>query len=171
MEVKFKNIKLVIMDVDGVLTDGRIVYDDKGRELKFFDVTDGFGVTLMHRAGFKLALLSAKASPMLKRRAKDMHIDKVYLDAINKLEIFPKILKDFKVKPQEVCFIGDDLIDLPIIKRVGFAVAVKDAQDDVRKKAHYITKKAGGRGAVREAAEMLLKKSGKWAQVTRKYFL
>ena len=165
-----KNIKLVILDVDGVLTDGRIVYDDAGRELKFFDVTDGFGVTLLHRAGFKLALLSAKASPMLKRRAKDMHIDKVYLDAINKLEIFPKILKDFKVKPQEICFIGDDLIDLPIIKRVGFGVAVKDACAEVKNRARYITKKQGGRGAVREVAEILLKGSGKWTLVTQKYF-
>jgi 3-deoxy-D-manno-octulosonate 8-phosphate phosphatase (KDO 8-P phosphatase) len=169
MDERIKKIRLVILDVDGVLTDGRIIYNNLGYDYKFYDVRDGFGVTLLHRSGIDLAIISAKASRTIKRRARDMHIKKLYLNASDKLAAFEKVLKDFTVQPEEICYIGDDLVDLPIIKRVGFAVAVKEAVEDIKKSSHYITQNSGGRGAVREVAELILKGQGKWEQVLSRY--
>ena len=170
MNDRLNKIKLVILDVDGVLTDGRIIYNNLGNDYKFFDVRDGFGVTLLSKSGIKLAIISAKASRTIRKRAKDMHVHKLYLNASDKLRVFENVLKEFKVLPEEICFIGDDLVDLPIIKRVGFAVAVKEAVEDIKKSSHYITQNPGGRGAVREVAELILKGQGKWEQVTSRYF-
>lgn len=164
-----KKIKLLILDVDGVLTDGRIIYDNFGDELKCFNVHDGFGMTLLYRAGIKAVIITAKKTNIVRRRAKDMHILKVYSD-YKKLGIYEKVLKKFKVKDEEVCFIGDDLIDLPIVKRAGFSVAPPNAMEDIKKSAHYITKKEGGKGAVREVVEIILKAQNKWDEMVLKYF-
>jgi 3-deoxy-D-manno-octulosonate 8-phosphate phosphatase (KDO 8-P phosphatase) len=167
---KAKKIKLLIMDVDGVLTDGRIVYANSGDELKFFDVTDGMGLALFSRVGLKSAILTAKKSKIVSKRAKDIHIDRVYQNAFKKSEVFNKILADFKVSPGEVCFIGDDVIDIPVLRRVGLAVCVPNAVPEVKNEAHYITKKKGGRGAVREVIDMILKNQGKWDGVMKRYY-
>lgn len=169
VEEKAKKIKLLIMDVDGVLTDGRIIYSNSGDEMKFFNVIDGMGLALFSRAGLKSAILTAKKSRMVLKRAKDMHIDKVYQNALRKLEVFERILIDFKVSPDEVCFIGDDVIDIPVLKRVGFAVSVPNAVPEAKSVAHYITKREGGRGAVREIIDMILKTQGKWDEVMQRY--
>jgi len=167
---KAKKIKLLIMDVDGVLTDGRIIYANSGDELKFFDVTDGMGLALFSRAGLKSAILTAKKSKIISKRAKDIHIDRVYQSAFKKSEAFRKILDDFKVSPEEVCFIGDDVIDIPVLKRVGLAVSVPNAVPEVKDEAHYITKKKGGHGAVREVIDMILKVQDKWNGVMKRYY-
>ncbi len=164
-----KKIKLLIMDVDGVLTDGRIIYTNSGDELKFFDVTDGMGLALFARAGLKTAVLTAKKSRIVAKRAKILHIDKAYQNALRKGEVFEEILKNFKVRASEICFIGDDLVDLPVLRKVGFAVAVPNAAVEVKERAHYITKKEGGRGAVREVVEIILKAQGKWGELTKRY--
>jgi len=166
---RIKKVRLVIFDVDGVLTDGRIVYDSKGRDLKFFDVTDGLGMALLHKAGIDSIIMTAKASKVVSRRAKDFKIKAVYQDCSDKLQTFHEIQVKFKVKPEEVCFIGDDLVDMPVLKRAGFAVSVPNAVDEVRGIAHYITKKAGGRGAVREVCDLILKTQGKWQEVIARY--
>ncbi len=164
-----KKIKLLIMDVDGVLTDGRIIYTNSGDEMKFFDVMDGMGLALFTRAGLKTAILTAKKSNIVLKRSKDMHIDKTYQNAFKKGDTFGKILSDFEVSAGEACFIGDDLVDLPALKKAGFAVAVPNACAEVRAAAHYITKIEGGRGAVREVIEIILKAQGKWNELIKRY--
>lgn len=165
-----KRVKLLIVDIDGVMTDGRIVYSIYGDELKFFDVTDGFGISLLNRAGIKTAIITAKKSRIVKMRARDLKIAKAYQGFIDKLIPFDKLLKEFKISPEEICFVGDDLPDIPVLKRVGLAVSVPNALDEVKAIAHYITSKAGGRGAVREVCDILLKSQDKWDEATAKYF-
>lgn len=157
-----KRIKVLAMDVDGVMTDGRIIYDGNGRELKFFDVHDGYGIARCRQAGLRTAVISARSSRAVRARTDDLEIDRVYLDASPKLEAYADMLKKFGVMNEEVCFIGDDLPDLGILKRVGFAVAVRNAAPELKTMAHYVTKSLGGRGAVREVAEKILKAQGKW---------
>ena len=170
IEEKAEKIKLLIMDVDGVLTDGRIIYTNSGDALKFFDVTDGMGLFLFSRAGLKSAILTAKKSKIVSKRAKEMHIDRVYQDAHRKSEVFEKILTDFNVSLDEVCFIGDDVVDIPVLKKVGFAVSVPNAVPEAKSVAHYITKREGGRGAVREVIDIILKIQGKWDEAMKKYY-
>ena len=170
LKERIRKIKLVIFDNDGVLTDGRIVYGDYGDEIKFFDVQDGFGMTLLQRAGLHTAILSARKSRINLRRSKELSVDKIYQNAFDKLKTFEKALKKFKLRAEEVCYVGDDLIDLPVLKRVGFAVAVANAVEEVKKAVHYCTERSGGRGAVRELADLLLKNQGRWAEVTERYF-
>jgi len=164
---KIKKIKLLILDVDGVLTDGRIIYDSNGRDSKFFDVHDGLGVYLLREFGIRTILLSAKDSPVLKHRAKDMRVEEIYADAAPKTKALDRILKKYKLNDSEVCFVGDDLVDLGVLKRVGFAVAVAGACEEVKQSAAYITKKQGGRGAVREVTELILKSHNKWNEAVR----
>ena len=168
MKDRLKKIKLLIMDVDGVLTDGRIVIDDQGRETKFFNVLDGFGIVAFRRAGFKTAILSARASQVVGHRAKDLKIDKVYVDAYPKIGAYEELLREFNLKDEEVCFIGDDWPDMDVLKRVGFAVSVPNGVPEVKKVADYVTKKAGGAGAVREVIELILKAQGLWPKAIAK---
>jgi len=163
-----KKIKLLILDVDGVLTDGRIIYDNFGDEIKCFNVYDGFGMSLLYRAGIKSIIITARKTNIVKRRARDMHIVKVYSN-YDKLKIYKKILEKSALKDEEVCFIGDDLIDLPIMKRAGFKVAPSNAIDEIKALAHYITKKEGGKGAVREVVEIILKSQNLWDGLVSKY--
>lgn len=163
---KVKRVKLLILDIDGVMTDGRLIYSVYGDELKFFDVQDGFGITLLNRVGIKSVIITAKRSRIVKMRARDLKVAKVYDGSHDKLSPFNKILKSFKIKAEEACFIGDDIIDLPVLKRAGFAVAVPNAVPDVRSAAHHITSKKGGRGAVREICDLILKSQGKWDEAT-----
>lgn len=162
-------IKLLLLDVDGVLTDGRIILGNYGDEIKNFNVTDGLGILLLKRAKIRCAIITAKISKIVKIRAKHLHIDRVYENHY-KIKSLQNIKRRFRVKEEEICFVGDDLIDIPILKRVGFAVTVPDAVGEAKDAAHYVTQKRGGRGAVREVCEIILKTQGKWEGVTRKYF-
>lgn len=166
---RIRKVKLVLVDNDGVMTDGRIVYGDYGDELKFFDVQDGFGLSLLHRAGLKTVMISGRKCRINRRRAKETYFDRMLENVHDKLQAFEKVLKQFKVAPDEVCYIGDDLIDLPPMRRCGFSVAVANAVPEVRKEAHYVTERPGGRGAVREAAELLLQTQGRWAALLAHY--
>lgn len=167
---KAKAIKILLIDIDGVMTDGRIVYGIYGDELKFFDVQDGFGITLLNRAGIKSVIITANKSRIVKIRAKDLRIAKAYQGYIDKVVPFNNVLKRFKVSPEEICFVGDDLIDIPVLRRVGLAIAVPNAVEEVKSKAHYITSKGGGRGAVREVCDIILKAQGKWQEAAGRYF-
>ncbi len=168
IEQKAKKIKLFISDVDGVLTEGRIVYDNYGDELKFFNVQDGFGMVLLRKAGIKTAIITAKKTKAVERRARDMRINALYSEH-KKLKAYGKLLKKFRLKDDEVCFIGDDILDLPIIKKVGLAVAPPNAVDDIRNRVHYVTGKEGGKGAVREVIEIILKSQGIWDKTVNSY--
>jgi len=155
-----KKVKLLILDVDGVLTKGEIIYDDQGRELKIFNVKDGLGIFLLGKLGIKTILLSAKNSSVLKRRAKDMMIEEIIGGFLPKEKVLEKIKKKYKAKEEEICFMGDDLIDLELIKKVGIGVAPKDAISLVKKHAKYITINKAGEGAVREVVDLIIKAKG-----------
>ena len=153
------------MDVDGVLTDGKIVINHRGEEIKVYDVQDGFGIVFFRKAGFKTAIISARSAKAVTARAQDLKIHKIYQDAYPKIDAYQKMLAAFKVSDEEICYIGDDLPDVPVLERVGFAVAVPNAVPEVKHVADYITQKHGGAGAVREVIELILKMQDKWPQV------
>ncbi len=162
-------VRLLVLDVDGVLTDGRIIYDNYGDELKFFDVQDGMGLYLLHRAGIPCVIITAKKSRLVQRRAKEMWVARLYQNAHDKLAIYDEVKRLYGVGDEAVCFIGDDIVDLPIMRRAGLAVAVPYAIEEIRQIAHWITHREGGRGAVRELVELLLKSQGRWEVVTAVY--
>lgn len=166
---RFKKIKLLLLDVDGVLTDGRIIYDSHGRDLKFFDVHDGLGVYLLKKAGIETILVTAKGSKTIKPRALDMRVIEVIADVHYKASILKRVMKKYHVKAQEICFVGDDLVDLSLMKKVGLAVAVVNACPDIKAVSHYITHKHGGRGAVREVSELILRTQKKWEKAIQAY--
>ncbi|OGX16431.1 MAG: hypothetical protein A2166_00895 [Omnitrophica WOR_2 bacterium RBG_13_41_10] len=166
---KLKKIKLLLLDVDGVLTDGRIIYDSKGRDSKFFDVHDGMGVYLLYKAGIKTILITAKGSQAIRPRARDMRVEAVFENISPKTAVLDKILKRYKVTSEELCFVGDDFVDLCLMKKVGFPVAVFNACPEIKQVSNYITVREGGRGAVREVAELILKAQGKWEKALKDY--
>ncbi len=165
LKVRFKKVKLLLLDVDGVLTDGRIIYDSRGRDSKFFDVHDGLGVFVLHKFGIKTILITAKSSKTIKHRAKDMKVAEVFADIFPKIAVLDKILKKYKVTLDEVCFMGDDLVDLSLMRKVGVPVAVANASSEIKEASFYVTNRTGGRGAVREIAELILKSQDKWTGV------
>ena len=169
LKIRFKKIKLLLLDVDGVLTDGRIVYDSKGRDAKFFDVHDGLGVFVLRKAGIKTILVTAKSSKTIKPRAKDMHVAEVFAGIFPKTAVLDKILKKYNVVVDEVCFMGDDLVDLSLMRKVGLPIAVANAALEIKEVSLYTTNRLGGRGAVREVAELILKTQNKWEDILSFY--
>jgi 3-deoxy-D-manno-octulosonate 8-phosphate phosphatase (KDO 8-P phosphatase) len=166
---KLKKVKMLILDVDGVMTDGRIIMDDDGREIKNFDVRDGHGLKIIQRYGITVVLLTGRKSAVVGHRACDLGIKDVYQGSLNKKEVLEKILKKHRLPVDAVAFLGDDIVDIPVLKRVGFSAAVADALDVVKKSVDYVTKSAGGRGAVRELCELILQAQGKWPEIAAKY--
>jgi 3-deoxy-D-manno-octulosonate 8-phosphate phosphatase (KDO 8-P phosphatase) len=157
-----KKVRMLLLDVDGVLTDGSLPYSDRGQESKSFNVKDGLGVRMLINGGIKVAIISGRKSRAVEYRAKDLGIHEVHQGIKDKVSIFDEILKRNKLNPEEICFVGDDLIDLPLLNRVGFAVGVSDAVKEVRKAVDYVTRLPGGKGAVREVCELVLKSQKKW---------
>ena len=164
------NVKMVIIDVDGVLTDGKIILDANGIESKAFYVQDGTAITYLHRAGIKTAIISGRESKVVELRAKELCMGDVYLGIHNKLEAYEKILKKHRIKDNEICYIGDDFIDLPILRKVGFSVAVPNAPSEVKETVSYVTNAHGGYGAIREVTEKILKSQGKWDTIILRYY-
>lgn len=163
-------IKLLVLDVDGVLTDGRVVYDADGREIKFFDIQDGHGLKLLQRTGVKVALLSGRESNVNRLRARELGIEELHEDCKIKLPVFEEILGAHGLQPEQVAFMGDDLIDLPPMRAAGLALAPANAVPEVKAAAHWVAPKPGGGGAVRMACELIMKSSGTWQEVTARYF-
>jgi 3-deoxy-D-manno-octulosonate 8-phosphate phosphatase (KDO 8-P phosphatase) len=152
----FKKVKLLVLDVDGVLTRGEIIYDDKGREFKIFNVKDGLGIVLLGKAGIGTILLTAKDSAVVRRRAVDMRVKEVIAGVMPKESVLNDLKKRYKVSEEEICFIGDDLIDLALMEKVGLPVTVNDAPAVIQKAARFITQRNGGEGAVREVVDLIL---------------
>ena len=165
-------ISLVLMDVDGTMTDGGVTLlsqlDGTALEIKTFDAHDGQGLTLAQTAGLKTGCITGRESPSLLRRANELHMDYVYMKVPVKLPAYEEILQKAGVADDAVAFVGDDFPDIPLMRRVGLAVAVGDAVADVKKIAHYTTRAHAGRGAVREAIELILKSKGIWEEMIEK---
>ncbi len=163
------DIQMLVMDVDGVLTDGTLVINADGSESKFFNSMDGHGIRMWQRAGLKVALISGRASEPTQHRAEQLQIEYVFQDCHNKLPVFEELLEQLGLSPDKVAYIGDDLTDLPVIRYAGFGVAVANAVDEVKQYADYVTTRPGGRGAVREVIEYILKNSGRWQKLMARY--
>ena len=166
---KARMVRLLILDVDGVLTDGRIVIDDRGMESKSFDVKDGHGLRLIMRADVQVVFLSGRESEATRHQASELGVMEVYQNIHKKVDVYEQILKDHGVEDRQVGYVGDDVIDLPVLKRVGFSAAVADASEEVKRFVDYVAMREGGRGAVREIIEFILKSQGRWEEVTARY--
>jgi 3-deoxy-D-manno-octulosonate 8-phosphate phosphatase (KDO 8-P phosphatase) len=166
-------VKLLLMDVDGVLTDGRLYNvpgpDGKMVETKGFDSQDGIALQWLSWYGIKKGLISGRVSPATDERAKQTKFTYVYQGHIEKIPILNEILADAGVTKDQVAYIGDDLTDIVVMRRVGFAIATANAREEVKKAAHMVTKTPGGQGAVREVIELILKAQGKWDELMKKY--
>jgi 3-deoxy-D-manno-octulosonate 8-phosphate phosphatase (KDO 8-P phosphatase) len=162
-------VRLLVVDVDGVLTDGRIVLDNQGNELKFFHVRDGHGLKLLQRAGIEVAIVTGRESAVVERRAAELGIRLVHQGSKRKLEAFESILRETGLREDEVAYVGDDIVDVPVMRRAGFSAAVADAEEYVKEAAMYVTERPGGRGAVREITDLILQAGGHWDAVTERY--
>jgi 3-deoxy-D-manno-octulosonate 8-phosphate phosphatase (KDO 8-P phosphatase) len=169
VDEKLKLVKLLLLDVDGVLTDGSIVIDSRGTEISRFDVRDGHGVKLLQRAGIRVGLLTSRASRAVAVRSAQLSIDLIENGATDKAQAYARIKAETGFTDREIAYIADDMVDLPVLRRVGVAVAVQDAWEGVKKVADYVTQHAGGHGAVREMAELLLRAQGRWDELVRHY--
>jgi 3-deoxy-D-manno-octulosonate 8-phosphate phosphatase (KDO 8-P phosphatase) len=169
IERRASRIKLLLMDCDGVLTDGRLWLTEDGDEQKAFNTHDGLGLSLLHRAGLKSGIITGRTSKAVTRRAQGLGIEFVRQGEPRKIAAFEQLLKQAAVDENEVAFVGDDLPDIPIMQRVEFAVAVADAVEETRSVAHYVTLARGGRGAVREVVEIILKSQGRWHELLDEY--
>ncbi|MBN2375826.1 MAG: HAD hydrolase family protein [Sedimentisphaerales bacterium] len=163
------DIKLLVMDVDGVLTDGTIIVHPDGSESKNFHAHDGGWIRIWRRLGLQTAIITGRECPAVEHRAKMLEIEFVYQKALDKLLVFDQLIEESGVSAQEVAFIGDDVFDLPIIRRAGFSAAVADAVPEIRQAANMTTKASGGKGAVGEFIRFLLKEMGLWEKAMEKY--
>ena len=164
-----RRVELILSDVDGVMTDGGIWYDNQGVELKSFHIRDGLGIKLWQRAGFRFGVLTARTSHIVRLRAGELGIDLVRQGFEDKLPTALEMIRDCGLTPEKVCYIGDDLTDLPVIRAVGLGAAVADAAEEVRAASAYVTQLSGGRGAVRELIEVILKAKSRWEDAIQRY--
>ena len=166
----FEKIKLILSDVDGVLTDGGITFDNNAIESKKFHIKDGLGIKMWQRAGFRFGILTARSSHIVKVRSAELGIDIVRQGFESKLPTAKSLAKSMNLDLDEICYIGDDLIDLPVIRAVGLGVAVADAVPELLVAADLVTQKAGGQGAVRELIEMILHSTERWKNLVQQYY-
>ena len=162
-------IRLLLSDVDGVLTDGGIIIDDNGIETKQFNVKDGHGIKLLQRAGIKVALLTGRTSKVVSHRAAELNITDIVQGAKDKKVAYAALKAQTGYTDEEIAYVGDDVVDIPILKRVGISIAVKDAVNEVKAVVDYVTSCPGGRGAIREVAELVLKTQNHWDRLIERY--
>ncbi|MCX7804487.1 MAG: HAD hydrolase family protein [Planctomycetota bacterium] len=165
-----RRIRLFLFDVDGCLTDGGITLDPDGREIKTFDARDGHGIRMLARAGVVPGFLTGRASAAVQARAKDLSVPHVITGAKRKLEPWMELLAGLGIAPGECAYMGDDLVDIPILRRCGFACCPADARDEVRAVCHYVAGRPGGKGAAREAIEVFLRLRGQWEELLERYY-
>ena len=169
LDERAARVKLLLLDCDGVLTDGRITLLADGDEEKSFHTRDGHGLVLLHRAGLRSGVISGRTSDALLRRARDLGIHFVRQGTRDKVRDFDELLLEAGVAPDEVCYVGDDVTDIPLMLRAGLGVAVADATEETRAAARHVTRLPGGFGAVREVCELILKSQGRWAELMKRY--
>ena len=161
VQKKAAKIKLILFDVDGVLTDGGIIIDNRGVEAKRFDVRDGQGITSLIHFGIKIGFITGRYSNIVRRRAKELGVTMVYQNVKDKVQIYDRIKRKTGLKDEQIAYMGDDILDLPVLRKAGFAITVRDGWPGLKSRVDYMTKSAGGRGAVREVSELVLKVQGK----------
>lgn len=166
-----QKLRFLVLDVDGVLTDGSIIYSSSGEELKTFNVKDGAALKYWARAGHRAGIVTGRRSSVVVRRAAELDIHHLDMGAKAKLPVFEKMLVDAGVTPEETVVIGDDLMELPLIRRAGLGVAVADAVPEVKEMADFVTQHPGGHGAVREVVELVLKAQGRWDGIMERYLV
>jgi 3-deoxy-D-manno-octulosonate 8-phosphate phosphatase (KDO 8-P phosphatase) len=164
-----RKIKLLVLDCDGVLTDGRIVMLPDGDETKAFDVKDGHAMVMAQRAGLRIAIISGRKSSVVRARAKELGVAHLFEMAWEKTQPYEKILAEEELNDEAVCYVGDDVVDIPLLRRAGLAVAVADAVEETKQHSHIVTTRGGGRGAVREVIQLILKAQGKWDEAMTRY--
>lgn len=169
VESRAARVRLLLLDCDGVLTDGRITPVEGGEELKSFHTHDGHGLVMLHRAGLRSGIISGRRSRLVELRAADLGISFVRQGALNKVEAFEALMAEAGVEPAHAAYVGDDVVDIPLMRRCALAVAVADATPDTRAAAHYVTRLPGGFGAVREVCELILKAQGRWDELMQRY--
>ncbi len=169
LKERAENIKLLILDVDGVLTDGSIILDNEGNEFKAFHVRDGHGIKMLIRAGIHVAIITGRQSKVVERRARELGIEDVFQRCHDKRAAFSRLIEKYSLKDKEVAYMGDDVVDLSLLKKSGLSAAVADAHDDAKGAAAMITKLRGGRGAAREVCELILKAKGLWKGLIDEY--
>jgi 3-deoxy-D-manno-octulosonate 8-phosphate phosphatase (KDO 8-P phosphatase) len=160
-----KKIRLLAMDVDGVLTGGGIIFDCRGNELKVFNVKDGHGIKMAQAAGIVVAFITGRSSKAVERRARELGVTELFQGSNGKLAVYEALLEKYGLEDSQAAYIGDDIVDIPVLKRVGLPVAVADATEEPRRHAVLVTAKRGGEGAVREVTDLLVKASGKWKEL------
>ena len=164
-----KAVRLMIFDVDGILTDGRLYFSGRGEELKAFNILDGHGLKMLRESGVELAIISGRESRALERRAKDLRIGQLFMGVENKLSVFESLLSSLALSPAQSAGLGDDVMDLPFLTRCGFAAAVPLAPAYVQQRVHYVTTAHGGCGAVREFCDLIMQTQGTWDAAIKKY--
>ena len=169
LEARMKRIRLLVLDVDGVLTDGGIYMGPDGEAMKRFDIKDGLGIALWHRAGGMTAILTGRSSKIVENRAKELHISVVRQGCTDKRTAYEKLKAELKISDEEIAYIGDDIIDLPVMKQVGLPVAVADAVPEVRSVACVVAAHKGGLGAIRETVERILRAQGRFEEAAALY--
>ena len=169
IERRAARVRLLLLDCDGVLTDGRITPVEGGEELKSFHTHDGHGLVMLHRAGLRSGIISGRTSRLVELRARDLGVSFVRQGALDKIEVFESLLAEAGVDPKHVAYVGDDVVDIPLMRRCGLAVAVADATPDTRAAAHHVTRLPGGFGAVREVCELILRAQGRWDELMKRY--
>ncbi|MDD2733512.1 MAG: phenylphosphate carboxylase subunit delta [Desulfuromonadaceae bacterium] len=168
---KLADIRLLLLDVDGVMTDGGIIYDGNGLETKVFNVKDGHGIKMLQRHGIEVGIITGRTSLVVDIRARELGINLVYQGALKKLESYLDVKRRTGFTDSQIAYMGDDVIDVPVMRRVIFAAAPVDGQLEARNTAHYVTSCAGGRGAVREICDLILKGRGLWDEIAARYEL
>ncbi len=171
IERRAARVKLLLMDCDGVLTDGRITLLENGDEQKSFHTRDGHGIVLLHRAGLNSGIISGRTSSLVERRARELGMRYVRQGTWDKIKDFDELLAEAGVTDHEVAFVGDDVTDIPLMQRSALAVAVADAAPETLAAAHYVTQLPGGHGAVREVTELILKAQGRWSELMKRYIM
>lgn len=171
MNENLQDIRLLLLDVDGVMTDGGIIYDGNGLETKVFNVKDGHGIKMLQRYGIQVGIITGRTSKVVDIRAAELGIEIVYQGALKKLDSYLDVKLRTGFSDSQIAYVGDDVIDVPVMKRVAFAAAPCDALSEARHVAHYVTSNGGGRGAVREVCDLILRGRGFWDEVVSRYEL
>jgi 3-deoxy-D-manno-octulosonate 8-phosphate phosphatase (KDO 8-P phosphatase) len=166
---KLRNIRMVLLDVDGVMTDGRVLLLPDGQEVKFFSIHDGFGIVCAMKVGIRIGIISGRSSPSLKIRCEELGIKDLYMDKMEKLPVLEQIIKEHNLTYDQIAFIGDDVPDLPVLEKIGLSVAPNNAHESVKSRVDLVLSKTGGDGAVREFLDLLLQAQDKSESILKKF--